>query len=111
MKNHISQGVNLTLFAPEDVSSGDPVLVGNLFGIAAGNAAMDEEVDIVTQGIFRMNKVSALAIMTGDAIYYDDTTKLVSKTDTDVRIGAAMETVLTGVTTIAVRLDGFVVTA
>ena len=110
MKNYIQEGENLTLPAPEDVLSGGPVLIGDNFGIGAGNALEDEDVDITTVGVFRMNKVVALGIV-GDPIYYNDTTKLVSKTDTDIRVGVAMETVLSGVETIAVRLDGFIVTA
>lgn len=74
MKNFIQQGVNLTLFAPYAVSSGDGCLIGDLFGVAAGHAAQDDEVDLVTQGVFRLPKTAALAVVTGDPLYWHDGT-------------------------------------
>lgn len=91
MKNFIQTGVNLTLPAPTDVLSGDVVIVGTILGIAAGSAASGTDMDLVTGGVFRLPKVSALAITIGEAVYWDSTAKLVTKTASgNTKLGAAV---------------------
>ena len=80
MKNYVQTGNNLTLTAPYDVDSGDGALIGSIFGVAAGDALEDGEVDIVTVGVFDLPKTSALAIAVGDQLWWHDDTKLVNKT-------------------------------
>lgn len=80
MKNYVQKGENLTLPAPYALSSGAGALVGSIFGVAAGDADNGADVDLVTEGVFEMPKVSALAISIGDKLYWDDTAKLVNKT-------------------------------
>lgn len=107
MKNFVQRGENITLPAPAAVSSGDPVLVGSLFGIAAGDAASGADLDLVTTGVFEMAKVSALAIAVGDTIYWDDTAKLVNKTATgNTKIGVAVTAAANPSATVNVRLNG-----
>ena len=38
MKNYVQPGNTIPLTAPYDVASGDGLLVGSIFGVAAGNA-------------------------------------------------------------------------
>ena len=38
MKNYVQPGNTITLTAPYDVASGDGLLVGSVFGVAAGDA-------------------------------------------------------------------------
>lgn len=91
MKNFVQHGVNLTLPAPADVLSGDVVIVGSLLGIAAGTAASGADLDIVTEGVFSLPKVSALAIAIGDTVYWDSTAKLVTKTSSgNTKLGVAV---------------------
>lgn len=66
--------------SPAAVASGDVVVIGGLVGIAAGSAASGADLDLVTEGVFTLSKVSALAIAIGDSLYYDSATKLVNKT-------------------------------
>jgi len=75
MRNYIQPGKSLTVEAPSDVESGDGVLVGKLFGVAANDADSGEEVVIHTEGVFELPKESAGSGQdwsAGDALYWDD---------------------------------------
>lgn len=105
--NYVQAGVNLTVPAPADVTSGSGVLVGSIFGIAAGDALSGADMDLVTEGVFDMPKVSALAISIGDQIYWDDTAKLVNKTASgNTLIGVAVTAAANPSGAVNVRLNG-----
>lgn len=107
MRNYVQKGENITLPAPAAVSSGDPVLVGSLFGVAAGDAESGADLDLVTTGVFEMNKVSALAIAIGDKVYFDAATGLVNKTASgNTLIGVATSAAANPSGTVNVRLNG-----
>ena len=75
MKNFVQPGGTVTLTAPSDVSSGDGLLVGSLFGVASGDAASGVDVEAVTEGVFDLAKTSAQAWSQGDKVYWDNTNK------------------------------------
>ena len=103
--NFVQPGETLTLAAPADVLSGAGVLIGSIFGIAQGNALSGALVDINTQGVWTMPKVSALAIAVGDVLYFDNATKLVNKTSSgNTRIGLAVTAAANPSATVRVRL-------
>jgi len=107
MKNYVQKGENLTLPAPYAVSSGDGALIGNIFGVAAGDAVEGAEVDLVTVGVFTLPKVSTDAIAIGAAVYWDDDAKLITATATDnTKIGVSVATALNPSGTTDVRLNG-----
>jgi len=109
MRNYVQPGNTITLTAPYDVMSGDGLLVGSIFGIAAGNAANGESVEASLVGIFDLAKTASQAWSTGDKVYWDNTTKVVTKTATsNTLIGAAVEAVGGGAsdTVGRVRLNG-----
>lgn len=83
MKNYVQPGNNLTVPSPAAVASGDVVVIGAIVGVAAGDAASGTDLDLVTEGVFTLPKVSALAIAIGDLVYFDSATKLVNKTASD----------------------------
>ena len=71
-KNYVQRGDVLTVTAPAGgVSSGDPVLIEALFGVATGDAAAGEDLELSTIGVYRLPKVSAQAWLQGAAIYFD----------------------------------------
>lgn len=107
MKNYVQKGENLTLPAPYAVSSGDGALIGNIFGVAAGDAAEGAEVDLVTVGVFTLPKVSTDTIAVGAAVYWDDDAKLITTTATDnTKIGVSVATAVNPSGTTDVRLNG-----
>jgi predicted RecA/RadA family phage recombinase len=75
LKNFIQPGGTVTLTVPSDVSSGDGLLVGSLFGVASGDALSGADVEAVTEGVFDLAKTSAQAWSQGDKVYWDDTNK------------------------------------
>jgi predicted RecA/RadA family phage recombinase len=103
--NFVQPGETLTLAAPADVLSGAGVLIGSIFGIAQGDALSGALVDITTEGVWTMPKVSALAIAVGDVLYWDNTAKLVNKTASgNTRIGLAVSAAANPSATVRVRL-------
>lgn len=107
MKNYIQPGNTLTLTAPAEITSGAVVAVGSIIGVANGDAANGAPVDVDTVGVFRLPKVSALAIAAGDVVYYDSATGLVNKTASgNTKLGVATEAADNPSADVAVRLNG-----
>ena len=107
MKNAVQRGENLTIPSPAVVSSGDLVVVGALYGVAAGDAETGTDLDLVTVGVFDLPKVSALAIAIGDKVYFDASTKLVNKTASgNTYIGVAVTAATNPSGAVNVRLNG-----
>jgi predicted RecA/RadA family phage recombinase len=107
MRNHVQKGENITIPSPAAVASGDLVVVGALYGVAAGDADTGGDLDVVTVGVFDLPKVSALAINLGDKVYFDSSSKLVSKTASgNTYIGVAVTAAVNPSATVNVRLNG-----
>ena len=109
MKNYVQKGENITVTAAAAATSGAGVLVGNLFGIAAGDAAIGEDLDVVTVGVFTMPKVATDAFTVGAPVYWDDAAKLVT-TDDDTgnnpEVGLAVTAAANPSGSVNVRLHG-----
>lgn len=106
MKNFVQPGSVITVAAPADVTSGTGVLVGSLFGIAAISALSGADVEIKVDGVYELPKTSALAISVGDLLYWDDTNKVVNKTNTNKLVGVAVSAAANPSATVKVRLNG-----
>ncbi len=111
MKNLVQPGRTITVTAPATVDSGDGVLIGSLFGVAAGDAATGESLDLVTEGVFALAKNSASVFTVGAFVYFNATDgNAHSNADEDsnsggtVRIGVAVAVAGAGATTVRVRL-------
>lgn len=91
MKNFIQPGDMITVPAPAAVASGDGVLVGSLFGVAANAAASGDDVEIKTTGVFDLAKTAAQAWTVGAPIYWATATKVATTLATDnTLIGVAV---------------------
>lgn len=107
MKNFVHIGDNVTIPAPATVTSGEGVLVGSLFGIAATDATTAAALTLSTTGVFELPKVAADEMEIGEPIYWDDTAKLVTVTATDnTKIGVAVSDAGNGAASVRVRLNG-----
>ena len=90
MKTFIQPGDSLTVSAPYAVTSGQGVLLGALFGIAAYDAAISTTVEIQTEGVFDITKEPALAISAGARVYWDNTNRRITTTATgNYQVGIA----------------------
>jgi predicted RecA/RadA family phage recombinase len=82
MRNFIQPGDSITLTAPYAVSSGQGVLVGAIFGIAAYDAALGGTVEVQTEGVFDITKEPSLAITAGARVFWDGTNRRITTTAT-----------------------------
>lgn len=109
MKNYVQKGNTVSVIAPYLVSSGQGVLVGALFGIAAHNAAQGAAVEIVRRDVFDVPAVTADTAAQGAKIYWDNTARKVTTTATNnTLVGCATEAKANGDTTARVLLDGVI---
>lgn len=107
-QNYQSVGSMLTIPAPANVSSGGVVIVGNIAGVAQGDALSGASVDIAVTGIWRLPKVGANTFAVGASVYWDGTAKLAtSVTSGNTKIGTAVEVAGSGGVDVAVRLVSF----
>ena len=105
MKNYVQPGNTITLTAPYAVSSGDGLLVGSIFGVAAGTAALGEAVEAALTGVYDLKKVASQAWAAGDKVYWDNTAKEATKTTTsNTQIGVAVVAVAGGASDIIGRV-------
>ena len=97
MKNYVQPGNTITLTAPYAVASGDGLLVGSIFGVASGAAALGETVEATLSGVFDITKIGSQAWTAGAKIYWDDTNKRTTNVATsNTLIGVATEAVAGG---------------
>ena len=78
MKNYIGVGNRVTLTAAAVTTSGQPVLIGSLFGIAESAAAIGEPLVLVMNGIYDLTKTASQAWTVGQLIYWDVATSRVT---------------------------------
>ena len=109
MRNFVQPGENITVTAVAAASSGDGVKLGNLFGIASGDAAIGDPLVLVTEGVFTMPKVSTDVMTVGAPVYWDDTAKVVTTDDdsgANPEVGLAVTATANPSGTVNVRLNG-----
>ena len=105
MKNYVQPGNTITLTAPYAVASGDGLLVGSIFGVAAATAALGETVEAALTGVYDLKKVASQAWAAGDKVYWDNTAKEATKTTTsNTLIGVAVVAVAGGASDIIGRV-------
>jgi predicted RecA/RadA family phage recombinase len=109
MQNYIQKGDTLSLLAPYAVASGAGAKIGSFFGIACGTYASGAEAEFATRGVFDIAKTSALAVSVGDLLYWNDTTKVLTKTTSDFGpVAVAVEAAANPSSTVRARIiNGF----
>jgi predicted RecA/RadA family phage recombinase len=107
MKNFVQPGENITVTAAAAATSGAGVKVGNLFGIASGDAAIGEPLVLVTEGVFEMPKVAADDFTVGAAVYWRASDGAMTTTASgNTKVGTAVSAAGTGTASVRVRLNG-----
>ena len=104
MKNFVQRGDMITVPAPVDAKSGDVLVIGELHGVVAGDAATGEPLDLATVGVFTLPKVGADAFVIGDAVYFATATKLATSVATGDRIGTAVAVAGAGSASVETKL-------
>ncbi|PKP85604.1 MAG: hypothetical protein CVT70_18065 [Alphaproteobacteria bacterium HGW-Alphaproteobacteria-1] len=108
MKNYLQNGHVITVATPAGgIASGDGLIVGNIFGVAAYSAAEGDPLELATTGVYKLPKASAAALTLGARVAWDNTAKQVNTPGAGrFPIGVAADAAGNGVTSVAVRLDG-----
>jgi len=107
MKNFKQKGDVVTLISAAAVASGVGLLVGSLFGITTNAAAAGATVEVLREGVFTVAKNSAEAWAVGDKVYWDDTAKAFTITNTtDTLVGVAYAIAANPSASGTVLLDG-----
>lgn len=113
MKNFIQNGDTLTLTPGAAVASGVGYLFGtSLFGVATNDVAISTPGEFRTEGVVDIAKTSALAISTGDRLYWDATNKVVNKTASAQQcVGIAVADAANPSATVRMKLGAYVAVA
>jgi predicted RecA/RadA family phage recombinase len=107
MRNYIQPGDSLAVAVPYvgGVTSGQGVLVGALFGVAAVDGAQNATVEAQTVGVFDITKEPALAITAGARVFWDNTNRRITTTATgNFQVGIATAAALAADATVRVWL-------
>lgn len=107
-KNFIQPGDTISIPAPTAVQSGQPVIAGDIRGIAQGDATSGSQVDVATSGVWTLPKVAADAFTLGAPVYWNSTSKLATATASgNTKLGVAVEAAAASTGTVKLRLSGF----
>jgi predicted RecA/RadA family phage recombinase len=107
MKNYIQAGANISVTATAAIASGEPALVGALFGVAQGAAAIGGTVTLLRTGVFELPKTSAQAWAVGAKIYFNSGTgECTTVSSGNKLVGCAVQDAADPSATGIVLLDG-----
>ena len=79
MKNYVQPGGAIDITAPAALTSGQGLLLGNLFGVVEGDAASGTAAVLQTEGVVILKKATG-TINAGVRVFWDDTAKRVTTT-------------------------------
>lgn len=79
MNNFVHDGHIVEVVAPYEVTAGDGLLRGALFGVAASWAPMGEPVSISTAGVFDLKRQLSDDWEIGDPIYWNDSSRIFTR--------------------------------
>ena len=80
-RNFIAPGDVLAVVATAPIVSGSAQMVGDLLGVAEGNAAVGQTVSVIVEGVFAVVKKPALAIVQGAKLYWDAVNSQIDSSD------------------------------
>ena len=107
--NYRQPGDSVGIIAPANLKSGDPVLVGALFGIAHTDAALGQEVEIGVVGVWDLPKATGggTGVIAGAVVYFDAVAgKCTGVAPTNMPVGLALAAAGDSATSVRVRLFG-----
>lgn len=113
MKNFIQKGEALTIVAGGTITSGQPVLINELFGVAQDSVASGESYVLNTLGVFDLPKAATVTPAVGEEAFYNSGAGTVTNASAEglFKIGVFTRAALAGDATCRVRLDGVSVSA
>jgi predicted RecA/RadA family phage recombinase len=106
MKNFVQEGRMLTATAPSGgVTSGQGVIIGAMFGVAAGDAAQGKDFEMAVEGVYTLPKAAG-AIGEKVKVYWITADKKVTATASgNTLIGHAAKAAADADATVEVRIS------
>lgn len=111
-QNSIACGDVLPVVAGGTLTSGNPLLVGDLLGVVLVSGVAGNTVSVAVEGVFSIAKrthASSAAMAQGSKVYWDATNSRIDNTDNTAankHVGYAYTTALSTAATVEVRLLG-----
>lgn len=104
MAKYKQKGEVIDIVAESNLATGDVVSLTNCIGIAGDDIPSGKVGALYIEGVFEIDKTAELAISLGDKVYFNTTTKKITKTSTDVPAGIAVKPALASDTKVEVKL-------
>jgi predicted RecA/RadA family phage recombinase len=108
MQNYIQNGHVITVPTPTGgIASGEGLIVGSIFGIAAYSTAEGDPLELAITGAYKLPKAITAVLTIGARVAWDNTAKNINVPGAGrFPVGVATEAAGNGITSVAVRLDG-----
>jgi predicted RecA/RadA family phage recombinase len=107
MQNYLGDGDQLIIIAPVAVVSGQPLLIGSIFGVCLASAAQGQPVEFWLKGIYQLAKPLTEVWAQGVALFWDNTNLVVTMTSANnTRVGVAAHAAANPSSVGNVRLNG-----
>jgi predicted RecA/RadA family phage recombinase len=108
MQNFVQPGEKITYTngTGSAITSGSPVVIGSLVGVAMGDIADGATGEVLLEGVVELTKTTPLAIAQGDEVFWSTSTNKVTKTATDKPLGTAHAAAGSSDTSAQVKLYG-----
>ena len=105
--NYVQDGKVIETPVAAAVSSGDPVVVGSLFGAYLNDYTSGETAQVAVDGVWQMNKSTSQAVVPGDELYWFSTAAVLqtNATGAALRAGVCWATAASAATTCHVKLN------
>ncbi len=105
MKNAVNTGLTMGYTASANISSGAPVLVGAVLGVAITDIASGDTGDLEMEGVYTLPK-GAVVITQGAQLYWDADNSVVTTTATDnTACGKAYAAAASGDSTVDIKIN------
>ena len=106
MKNYVEVGEAIQFTAGANITSGSPVLIGDMVGVAVTDVANGAVGVANLEGVYTLAKVPADVIAQGVVLYWNAGASQVTTTvATNKRVGRAYTAAAASTTTVNVRLS------
>lgn len=99
VRQDVANVIPVSFSTSASVAAGGGVLVGNLFGVAENEIASTSAAvacQLRVRGVVQITKTGSLAVGIGDTLYWDDSGKVVNKTNTTKEVGVAVSSTSNG---------------
>lgn len=87
------------------ISAGDVVVIGSKIAVAGCDIEVGQVGSVIMTGVYEL-PITTLEVNIGEKVYWDSSAHTVTKTNTDIEIGYAAESVQNTATKISVKLMG-----